>query len=90
MSLKQITFIFLTLLMLVGAGAVIYKRIDFRQNCSGRLERAANANTVELAVKELDAAIQYAEAKGYTSGYTSVLYNTPDEDVEYYNCSINL
>lgn len=84
MSLKQITVIFLTLLMLVGAGAVIYKRIDFRQNCSGRLERAANANTVELAIKELDAAIQYAEAKGYTSGYTSVLYNTPDEDVEYW------
>ena len=84
MSLKQITVIFLTLLMLVGAGAVIYKRIDFRQNCSGRLERAANANTVELAVKELDAVIQYAEVKGYTSGYTSVLYNTPDEDVEYW------
>lgn len=77
MSLKQITVIFIILLMLVGAGAVIYKHIDFRQNCSGRLERAANANTVELAIKELDAVIQYADANGYTSGYTSVLYNTP-------------
>ena len=82
--MKQFTIILLTILALAGTGAVIYKRIDFKQNCSGRLERAANANTVELAVKELDAAIQYAEAKGYTTGYTSVIYRTPDEDVEYW------
>ena len=37
-----------------------------------------------MAVKELDAAIQYAEANGYTTGYTSVIYRTPDEDVEYW------
>lgn len=82
--MKQFLIIFLSILMLAGASTIIYKRIEFKQNCSGRLERAANANTVELAVKELDAAIQYAEAKGYTSGYTSVLYKTPDEDVEYW------
>ena len=82
--MKQFTIILLTILALAGTGAVIYKRIDFKQNCSGRLERAANANTVELAVKELDAAIQYAEAKGFTTSYTSVIYRTPDEDVEYW------
>ena len=82
--MKQFTIILLTILALAGTGAVIYKRIDFKQNCSGRLERAANANTVELAVKELDAAIQYAEAKGFTTGYTSVIYRTPDEDVGYW------
>ena len=82
--MKQFTIILLTILTLVGTGAVIYKRIDFKQNCSGRLERAANANTVDLAVKELNTAIQYAEAKGYTTGYTSVIYKTPDEDVEYW------
>lgn len=81
--MKQFTIILLTILALAGTGAVIYQRIDFNQNYSGRLERAANANTVELAVKELDAAIQYAEANGYTNGYTSVIYRTPDEDVEY-------
>lgn len=82
--MKQFTIILLAILTLVGTGAVIYKRIDFKQNCSGHLERAANANTVELAVKELDVAIQYAEANGYTTGYTSVIYRTPDEDVEYW------
>ena len=82
--MKQFTIILLTILALAGTGAVIYQRIDFKQNCSGRLERAANANTVELAVKELDAAIKYAEANGYTTGYTSVIYRTPDEDVEYW------
>lgn len=82
--MKQFTIILLAILALAGTGAVIYKRIDFNQNCSGRLERAANANTVELAVKELDAVIQYAEVKGDTTGYTSVIYRTPDEDVEYW------
>ena len=82
--MKQFTIIFLSILMLVSAGTVIYKRIDFKQNCSGRLERAANANTVDLAVKELDAAIRYAEAKNCTTGYTSVIYKTPDEDVAYW------
>ena len=82
--MKQFTIILLTILTLAGTGAVVYKRIEFKQNCSGRLERAANANTVELAVKELDAAIQYAESKGDTTGYTSVIYRTPDEDVEYW------
>ena len=82
--MKQFAIILLAILTLAGTGAVIYKRIDFKQNCSGRLERAANANTIELAVKELDAVIQYAEAKGYTTGYTSVIYQTPNEDVEYW------
>jgi len=82
--MKQFTIILLAILALAGTGAVIYKRIVFKQNCSGRLERAANANTVELAVKELNAAIEYAEANGYTTGYTSVIYRTPDEDVEYW------
>ena len=82
--MKQFAIILLTILALAGTGAVIYKRIEFKQNCSGRLERAANANTVELAVNELGAAIQYAETNGYTSGYTSVIYKTPDEDVEYW------
>jgi len=82
--MKQFTIILLAILTLAGTGAVIYKRIEFKQNCSGRLERAANANTVELAVKELDAVIQYAKVKGDTTGYTSVIYRTPDEDVEYW------
>ena len=82
--MKQITIILLAILALIGTCVVTYKRVNFKQNCSGRLERAANANTVELAVKELDAAIQYAEANGYTTGYTSVIYRTPDEDVEYW------
>ena len=48
------------------------------------MERASTANTVELAMSELKAAIDYAEEKGYTSGYTSVFYKTPDEDVEFW------
>ena len=82
--MKKIAILLLAILVLAGAGAVVYKRIEFKQNCTGRLERAANANSIEIAVKEVDAAIQFAETKGYTSGYTSVFYQTPDEDIEYW------
>lgn len=82
--MKKIAIFLLAILVLAGAGAVVYKRIEFKQNCTGRLERAANANTIEIAVKEVDSAILFAETKGYTSGYTSVFYQTPDEDIEYW------
>lgn len=65
----------------VGA---ITKQVNFTQECGGYLKRATNANTVELAVYNLEKAILYLENNGITTGYTSVLWKTPDEDVEYW------
>lgn len=59
----------------------IVKDIQFDRNMEGHLKRAADANTVHLAEKELAVAIAYLTNNQMTSGYTSVLYNTPDEDV---------
>ena len=64
--------------------AVIVDRIEFYQNCSGHLELAASANTIDIAISELQIAIEYAEEKNLTSGYTSVLWKTPDEDVGFW------
>lgn len=63
---------------------VLIKNIQFDQDCGGYLSLAANANTVEIAGEQLDIALKYMEENKLTSGYTSILYKTPDEDVGYW------
>jgi hypothetical protein len=64
------------------------KNVKFTQECKGHLKRAADANSVSLAIAELQQALQYIENNHLTSGYTSVIYNTPDEDVEFWYTNI--
>lgn len=73
------------LLLFVGCGvARAVNGISFDRNCEGYLKRAADANTVELAEKNLVVALNHLESNGTTSGYTSILYRTPDEDVGFW------
>ncbi len=65
-------------------GFRVSKKIDFKQNVSGYLKRASNANTIDLAEQELSRSIKYLEDKNMTTGYTSVIYETPDEDVDFW------
>ena len=65
-------------------GITIVKNIVLKQNCIGYLKRAADANTVEIASKQLEIAILYLEESNLTTGYTSVLWKTPDEDIEFW------
>jgi hypothetical protein len=46
--------------------------------------RAANSSSVEIAKGEIEIALRYLEDNNMTSGYTSVLYNTPDEDIGFW------
>lgn len=72
-------------LFVLWAGVRIYKiEVTWAQNVHGHLKRAADANTLELAKKELETAVRYLEDNGITSGYTSVIWNTPDEDVSFW------
>lgn len=73
-----------TLVFIVVMTIQIVKSIQFNQNCGGYLERAANANTIEIAQGELSRAIKYIEENNLTSGYTSVIYKTPDEDLGFW------
>lgn len=57
---------------------------QFTNNVGGHLKRAADANTLRTAQEELTVAVTYLEDHGITSGYTSVLYRTPDEDVGFW------
>ena len=74
-----------TMLFLSLVGTRTVNEIMFDRGCEGYLKRAADANTVELAIKNLEVAINYTEANGMTSGYTSALYRTPDEDVGFWH-----
>jgi len=62
--------------------------VHFTQHCGGYLERAGHANTVELAAQELTRAVQYMEANDLRTGYTSVLWRTPDEDIGFWYTNV--
>ena len=66
-------------------GAVrIVARINFDRYCEGYLKRAADANTVDLAIKNLEITLKYADENNLKSGFTSILYRTPDEDIGFW------
>lgn len=76
-----------TILTIISLGiftTVIVKSISFNQNCGGYLKRAADANTIEMAQTELKRTLDYLEENDITKGYTSVMWRTPDEDVEFW------
>lgn len=61
-----------------------FRTVMFNRDCGGHLKRAADANTIQLAIQELKVSVKYIEDNGMTSGYTSVFYNTPDEDLGFW------
>jgi len=63
--------------------------VMFDRGCEGYLKRTADANTVEMAHEQLGIAVKYAEDNHLTTGYTSVLYNTPDEDMGFWYNNIS-
>lgn len=78
-------FIALGVFFVLGViGTEVYLSVTLDRNCTGHLKRAADANSVDLAKKELSTAVGYLEANDLTKGYTSIVYNTPDEDIEFF------
>ncbi len=69
------------LLIIISA---IYCRQIYTINCGGHLKRAADANTVEMAKKELDLSLKYLEDHKMTQGSTAVFWNTPDTDIGFW------
>ncbi len=58
--------------------------ISFNKNCGNYLELASNSANIPTAIANMNKAMSYLEANNLTSGYTSILYNTPDEDLGYW------
>lgn len=65
--------------------------LHFKQECGGRLTRAANANSLEIAAEELEAAVAYLEKNNLTQGYTTIIASlrTPDEDIGFWYKNLN-
>lgn len=72
------------LISLLIFGGCTIKHIQLDRGCTGYLKRAGDSNTVSLAVENLDRAIKYMDEKNLDSGYTSVIYETPDEDIGFW------
>lgn len=82
--MKNILSVVLILCSVTIFGIRISKNVQFKQNVKGYLKRAADANTIPLAQGELTKALDYLEANNMTSGYTSILWKTPDEDIDFW------
>jgi len=86
--MKLLIGIMLIILSCIGITTCTVKNIQFDRNCGGYLKRAADANTIELAKVELSRAIKYMDENNLKSGYTSVIYTTPDEDVGFWYTNV--
>lgn len=58
--------------------------ISFNANCSGYLKRAADANTVDIAKKEVETALKYIEYNRMTEGSTAIFWKVPADDVGFW------
>ena len=75
--------------LLCWGGIRIYKSVQFNRLCAGYLKQAADANTVDVAQERLGIAINYIEEHKLTSGFTSVLYTAPNEDVGFWSKNLH-
>lgn len=82
--MKKFIGILLILFTLVSLTTCSIKGVNFDRNCTAYLKRAADANTVETAKVELQKTINFLESNNLTKGYTSVFYETPDEDISFW------
>jgi hypothetical protein len=76
--------IILVIVALVCPTVMIVKSTLFGINCGGHMNLAAKANSVALAQKEMEIVVKYLEDHKMTAGYTSILWNSPKEDVEFF------
>ena len=77
-------FILSLVFVLVGTGVRIYKGYSFDINCKSHLKRAADANTVETAKKELNISLVYMEKNNLTSGIVSIILKQPKNDIGFW------
>ncbi len=59
----------------------IINGIQFSANCGDYLELSADANSIEIAEKQLTKAIDYLEENNLTNGYTKIFVYYPKNDI---------
>lgn len=81
--------VLLTLPLCILIGVTVYKSIQFNIHCGGHLKRAADANTIKIAKAELEYALNHMDANRMTTGTTSILWETPSNDVGFWYNNIH-
>ena len=81
--MKNRTLFWLFIVIVIFAVTGI-RSIRFKQNCSGYLKQCANASSITLALDRLNLAIDYLEKNNLTTGYTSILWKTEDDNITFF------
>jgi hypothetical protein len=63
----------------------INKGLTFEYGCDAYIKRAADSNTVDLALENLEIAIDYAERNKLTEGVVSIFFMNPKNDIEFWH-----
>lgn len=84
-------------LLIVSCMSLIYHGVvglQFNRDFKGYLKRAADANSLEMAERELSKAISYlnyrdlnteeGRNRGWVNDHTSMVYGTPDEQLSFF------
>lgn len=82
--MKYLIILILFIVSLFTPVKCVLNHIEFEQQCAGFLKQAADANTIKTAILPLHNAVNYLEENNITSGYTSIIYKTPDEDISFW------
>lgn len=61
---------------------------NFSIDCSGHMKRAADANTIELAIQELTTVIKYCDNNDLTKGTVSIFLHQPKNDIGFWYTNI--
>lgn len=62
----------------------IYCRVMFDIECGDHMKLAAGTGSVELAKAEMAKVVQYLEGHGMTTGFTSIYYEGPEDDIGFF------
>ena len=83
--MKKTIGVLLILPFLFWGGVRLWKAYpSFDAECGGYMLNAASANSIELARGEMEKVVKYIELRRIQPGFTSVMYDTANEDVGFW------
>lgn len=82
--MKTLCFLLSLISLVICLVAQLVLVVNFDRGAEGYLKRAADSNTIELAIGNMETALTYLEKRKMTEGYTSIFFSTPDEDVGFW------
>jgi hypothetical protein len=87
------------LVFVVALGYHVIAGIQFNRDYKGHLKRAADANSIQMAEKELALCLRYLDDRsldtesgrnrGRIDDHTSILYSTPDQQISFHYDNIS-